>query len=147
MNKKIDRVFNQILFKNDKVFISSNSYNSNTGLIRIYESSGTYGFNWNLLTTINGNSNDHFGYSIDVTWDGDILCVGAPGNDKIYIYEDTSISKNWSSYVSNSISGNLNSEFGFSVSINKDTGNNIAVGAPARRINVSLADDGHKILL
>jgi len=117
-------------FKNDKVFISSNSYNSNTGLIRIYESSGTYGFNWNLLTTINGNSNDNFGYSIDTTWDGDILCVGAPGNDKIYIYEDTSISKNWSSYVSNSISGNLNSEFGFSVSINKDTGNNIAVGAP-----------------
>src|SRR6056300_251847 len=117
-------------FLNDKVFISSNSYNNNTGLIRIYESSGTYGFNWNLLTTINGNSNDNFGYSIDTTWDGDILCVGAPGNDKIYIYEDTSISKNWSSYVSNSISGNLNSEFGFSVSINKDTGNNIAVGAP-----------------
>ena len=124
-------------FDNDKVFISSNSYNSGTGLVRIYESTGTYNFNWNLLATLNGNSNDDFGHSIDATWDGDILCVGAPGNNKIYIYEDTSGSKNWSSYVSNSISGNSNSEFGFSVSINKDTGNNIAVGAPGENtVNV-----------
>ena len=124
-------------FDNDKVFISSNSYNSDTGLVRIYESTGTYNFNWNLLATLNGNSNDEFGYSIDATWDGDILCVGAPGNNKIYIYEDTSGSKNWSSYVSNTISGNSNSEFGFSVSINKDTGNNIAVGSPGENtVNV-----------
>jgi len=124
-------------FDNDKVFISSNSYNSGTGLVRIYESTGTYNFNWNLLATLNGNSNDDFGHSIDATWDGDILCVGAPGNNKIYIYEDTSGSKNWSSYVSNSISGNSNSEFGFSVSINKDMGNNIAVGAPGENtVNV-----------
>ena len=124
-------------FDNDKVFISSNTYNSNTGLVRIYESTGTYNFNWNLLATLNGNSNDDFGHSIDATWDGDILCVGAPGNNKIYIYEDTSGSKNWSSYVSNSISGNSNSEFGYSVSINKDTGNNIAVGVPGENtVNV-----------
>ena len=124
-------------FDNDKVFISSNSYNSGTGLVRIYESTGTYNFNWNLLATLNGNSNDDFGHSIDATWDGNILCVGAPGNNKIYIYEDTSGSKNWSSYVSNSISGNSNSEFGFSVSINKDMGNNIAVGAPGENtVNV-----------
>ena len=109
-------------FDNNKVFISSNSYNSDAGLLRIYESTGTYNFNWNLLATLTGNSNDQFGYSIDATWDGDIVCVGAPGNNKIYIYEDTSSSKNWSSYVSNSVSGNSNSEFGFSVSINKDTG-------------------------
>ena len=124
-------------FDNNKVFISSNSYNSDTGLLRIYESTGTYNFNWNLLATLNGNSNDKFGYSIDATWDGDIVCVGAPGNNKIYIYEDTSGPKNWSSYVSNSISGNSNSEFGFSVSINKDTGNNIAVGVPGENtVNV-----------
>ena len=124
-------------FDNDKVFISSNSYNSDAGLLRIYESTGTYNFNWNLLATLTGNSNDQFGYSIDATWDGDIVCVGAPGNNKIYIYEDTSSSKNWSSYVSNSVSGNSNSEFGFSVSINKDTGNNIAVGVPGENtVNV-----------
>jgi hypothetical protein len=124
-------------FDNDKVFISSNTYNSDAGLLRIYESTGAYNFNWNLLATLNGNSNDDFGHSIDATWDGDILCVGAPGNNKIYIYEDTSGSKNWSSYVSNSISGNSNSEFGFSVSINKDTGNNIAVGVPGENtVNV-----------
>jgi len=124
-------------FDNDKVFISSNSYNSDAGLLRIYESTGAYNFNWNLLATLTGNSNDQFGYSIDATWDGDIVCVGAPGNNKIYIYEDTSSSKNWSSYVSNSVSGNSNSEFGFSVSINKDTGNNIAVGVPGENtVNV-----------
>ena len=39
-------------FDNDKVFIASNTYNSNTGLVRIYESTGTVSYTHLTLPTI-----------------------------------------------------------------------------------------------
>jgi len=113
-------------FDNSKLLVGSNV---NAGFVKVYkytESSNT----WSTETTINGNTNDNMGNSVSFSWDGDIIAAGAPGNNKVYLYKDTSSSSNWSSYDYDTISGTSSSLFGWSVSLSCDIGNHVAVGAP-----------------
>ena len=113
-------------FDNSKLLVGSNV---NAGFVRVYkytEISNT----WSTETTINGNTDDNMGNSVSFSWDGDIIAAGAPGNNKVYLYKDTSLSSNWSSYDSDTITGTSSSLFGWSVSLSCDIGNHVAVGAP-----------------
>ena len=122
----VDVTSMMLSFDNSKLLVGSNV---NAGFVRVYkytESSNT----WSTETTINGNSNDNMGNSVSFSWDGDIIAAGAPGNNKVYLYKDTSSSSNWSSYDYDTISGTSSSLFGWSVSLSCDIGNHVAVGAP-----------------
>ena len=111
--------------------------NDDTGNIKIYNyesyDSGTVTANtWVLAQTITGNSSSKFGKSVDMNYDGNRIVVGAPGENKVYVYDATSSSANeWATYVSNTLTGTSSSDFGWSVSIAKDKPINLAIGSPS----------------
>ncbi|WP_405567531.1 BspA family leucine-rich repeat surface protein [Polaribacter sp. Asnod6-C07] len=99
---------------------------------------------------IGDNLGDEFGFSVDISNDGNIIAVGAPLNDgstpysnigsvKIYQY----ISSNWVQLGSEIIGEATGDEFGYSVSLNS-TGNIIAIGARRNDTDgVGYDNDGH----
>ena len=111
--------------------------NDDTGNIKIYNydpfDSGTGTANtWVLAQTITGNSSSKFGKSADMNYDGNRIVVGAPGENKVYVYDATSNSANeWATYVSNTLTGTSSSDFGWSVSIAKDNPTKLAIGSPS----------------
>ena len=111
--------------------------NDDTGNIKIYNydsyDSGTGTANtWVLAQTITGNSSSKFGKSVDMNYDGNRIVVGAPDENKVYVYDATSSSANeWATYVSNTLTGTSSSDFGWSVSIAKDNPTKLAIGSPS----------------
>ena len=123
-------------FESDRVVVGT-TRNDNTGQIKIYDYdqyfSGTATANtWVLAASIYGNTNSKFGKSADMNYDGNRIVVGAPGENKVYVYDATSTSANiWQTYVSNTITGTIGSNFGWSVSIARDISTKIAIGSPS----------------
>ena len=88
------------------------------------------------------SSQSNFGYQISCTWDGNRFVVGSPDENKVYVYHSPggSGSQLWT----HDANGNLTSptvytiscpdsgsrRFGWSVSIAKDIGKHIVIGAP-----------------
>ena len=124
-----------ISFDNSYYFASSNttaSFNVN------YWTGGQWIQKYTQTKTAN------FGHQIACTWDGDRFVVGSPNENKFYVYHSPggSGSQLWT----HDANGNLTSptvyeilcpdsnitgrRFGWSVSISKDIGNHIMIGAP-----------------
>lgn len=110
-----------------------NDFNgTSTGVVRIYEWTGN---NWvKLGSDISGDSsNDTFGRSISLSWDGRRIAIGAPYNDDngsntgfVRIYDWNGV--NWIQ-VGNDINGETEDEYaGFSSYLSAD-GNRVIVGA------------------
>ena len=87
-------------------------------------------------------SQTNFGYQIACTWDGDRFIVGSPDENKVYVYHSPggSGSQKWTHNASGvatsptvytiSCPDSGSRRFGWSVSIAKDLGNHIVIGAP-----------------
>ena len=125
-------------FESTRIVVGT-TRNDDTGNIKIYNydsyDSGTAATanTWVLAQTITGSSSSaNFGQSADMNYDGNRIVVGAPGENKVYVYDATSTSTNdWATYVSNTITGTSSSDFGWSVSIAKDNPKNLAIGSPS----------------
>ena len=124
-------------FESNRVVVGTRRNNA-SGQIKIYNydpsDSGTGTANtWVLAQTITGSSSStNFGQSTDMNYDGNRIVVGAPGENKVYVYDATSTSTNeWATYVSNTITGTSSSNFGFSVSMAKDISTKLAIGSPS----------------
>src|SRR6056300_299508 len=123
-------------FESNRIVVGTRR-DDDTGNIKIYNydpyDSGTATANtWVLAQTITGNSSSKFGKSSDMNYDGNRIVVGAPGENKVYVYDATSSSTNeWATYVSNTLTGTSGSDFGWSVSIAKDKPTILAIGAPS----------------
>ena len=112
---------------------SSDDYNlslKNSGNVKVYsiQNSNTS----QMGDTLKGiSSNQSFGYSIDLSKNGEILAVGSPGDDSnvgfINVYEFKNNS--WTP-LGNQISGNSNNDyFGWSLNLSSD-GKTLAIGDP-----------------
>jgi hypothetical protein len=131
-----------ISFDSKYYFVGSSEYFSNTGQFDIFEYiDHTQEVNSNTFTTslytINGTSiNSKLGFALKANWDGTRVVVGEPGSNKVHIITTTGVGENrWNSNtikstVINSPDSGLNNQFGHSVSISKDGGNEIVIGAP-----------------
>ena len=94
-----------------------------------------------LLGNHTGNTtNVKFGHEVSLNWDGDRLAIGAPGVNKVMVFDAVGAGTNkWATYVSNTLtvpSISSSAEFGFSVSLSQSRGDTLAVGAPG--IDLSL---------
>ena len=103
---------------------------------------------WNTTTSswdqkyIQTTSQTNFGYQIACTWDGDRFIVGSPDENKVYVYHSPggSGSQKWTHNASGVVTSPTvytiscpdsgSRRFGWSVSIAKDLGNHIVIGAP-----------------
>ena len=124
-------------FESTRVVVGTRRNNA-SGQIKIYNydsyDSGTGTANtWVLAQTITGSSSSaNFGQSADMNYDGNRIVVGAPGENKVYVYDATSTSTNeWATYVSNTITGTSSSDFGWSVSLAKDISTKLSIGSPS----------------
>ena len=113
---------------------------TDSGYAQIYRFDDSVDGSWAQYgTTINGDSaDDRFGWSVDITRDGNTVIIGAPSNDTnqtdggiVKIYEFDSGGTNDWVQIGNDISGTdtgSNGFFGYSCAINSD-GTIVAVGA------------------
>ena len=103
---------------------------------------------WNTTTSswdqkyTQTTSQTNFGYQIACTWDGDRFVVGSPDENKVYVYHSPggSGSQKWTHNASGATTSPTvytiscpdsgSRRFGWSVSIAKDRGNHIVIGAP-----------------
>ena len=122
-------------FDNSYYFASSNTSSN----FNIYYWTGT---SWSTKYTQTKSSN--FGHQIACTWDGDRFVVGSPHENKVYVYHSPggSDSQKWTHNASGDVtsptihtiscpdSSTTGRRFGWSVSIAKDLGNHIIIGAP-----------------
>ena len=84
-----------------------------------------------IITEPSATNGSYFGHAVSMNWTGTRIAVGAYGVDKVYVFDATSTSSNpWATYVSNTISGYTNSNFGYSVSLGQDIDTALAIGAP-----------------
>ena len=84
-----------------------------------------------IITEPSASNGSYFGHAVSMNWTGTRVAVGAYGVDKVYVFDATSTSSNpWATYVSNTISGYTNSNFGYSVSLGQDIDTALAIGAP-----------------
>ena len=84
-----------------------------------------------IITEPSATNGSYFGHTVSMNWTGTRIAVGAYGVDKVYVFDATSTSSNpWATYVSNTISGYTNSNFGYSVSLGQDIDTALAIGAP-----------------
>jgi hypothetical protein len=120
------------------VAIGALGYNSNTGLVQIYQyTSGS----WTQLgSTLNGTaSNNLFGISLSLSSDGNKLAIGASGNNSdtglLQIYQYTS--GNWSQVGGNLVGLATNNQFGVTSSLSSD-GTIVAIGATGNNSNTGL---------
>ena len=129
-------------FDNSYYFASDYYGHGGTRSFRVYYWNTTTS-SWDqkyTQTTFQSN----FGHQIACTWDGDRFVVGSPDENKVYVYHSPggSGSQKWTHNASgvvtaptvytiscpdSSITGR---RFGWSVSIAKDLGNHIVIGAP-----------------
>lgn len=111
------------------VAVGSPFGNSEPGFVRVYQNIGN---NWTQIgADITGEDfNGLFGNSVSISNNGNILAVGAPGNNNnglVRIYENTG--NNWTQIGQDIVGDNFSDKFGFSVSMSDD-GNIVAIGAP-----------------
>jgi hypothetical protein len=113
--------------------------NNDTGYVKVYRMTDDGGGTRTQLgQTIYGNATgDRFGWSVDVTPEGNVIVVGSPGesydNDRPGYVQVLSLDGDTGTWeqVGQDIAGEaIGDEFGFSVSISDD-GETIAVGAPS----------------
>lgn len=84
-----------------------------------------------IITEPSASNGSYFGHAVSMNWSGTRIAVGAYGVDKVYVFDATSTSSNpWATYVSNTISGYTDSNFGYSVSLGQDIDTTLAIGAP-----------------
>jgi len=84
-----------------------------------------------IITEPSASNGSYFGHDVSMNWTGTRIAVGAYGVDKVYVFDATSTSSNpWATYVSNTISGYTDSNFGYSVSLGQDIDTTLAIGAP-----------------
>lgn len=84
-----------------------------------------------IITEPSASNGSYFGHAVSMNWKGTRIAVGAYGVDKVYVFDATSTSSNpWATYVSNTISGYTDSNFGYSVSLGQDIDTTLAIGAP-----------------
>ena len=84
-----------------------------------------------IITEPSASNGSYFGHAVSMNWSGTRVAVGAYGVDKVYVFDATSTSSNpWATYVSNTISGYTDSNFGYSVSLGQDIDTTLAIGAP-----------------
>lgn len=124
-----------------------------------YFASDSYGYGgyesfkvyyWNTTTSsweqkyYQEKAQTNFGHQIACTWDGDRFVVGSPDENKVYVYHSPggSGSQKWTHNASGVVtsptvytitcpdSSTTGRRFGWSVSIAKDQGNHIIIGAP-----------------
>ena len=122
-------------FDNSYYFASSNTSSN----FNVYYWSGSA---WSSKYTQTKSGN--FGHQIACTWDGDRFVVGSPDENKVYVYHSPggSGSQKWTHNASGVVtsptvytiscpdSSTTGRRFGWSVSIAKDLGNHIIIGAP-----------------
>ena len=102
--------------------------NQNTGTVVVYRNDGTAWDNGSQLSSALG-SNSYFGYSVDVSDDGNSVVVGTPaanggqGYVSVYMYDGSS----WSDVPI--LSNIADFTYGWSVAIN-GTGDTVVIGAP-----------------
>ena len=85
----------------------------------------------NIITEPSASNGSYFGHTVSMNWAGTRIAVGAHGVNKVYVFDATSTSANaWATYVSNTISGYTDSNFGYSVSLGQDIDTTLAIGAP-----------------
>jgi len=84
-----------------------------------------------IITEPSASNGSYFGHAVSMNWKGTRIAVGAYGVNKVYVFDATSTSSNpWATYVSNTISGYTDSNFGYSVSLGQDIDTTLAIGAP-----------------
>ncbi|KAJ5075147.1 hypothetical protein M0811_07498 [Anaeramoeba ignava] len=100
---------------------------------------------WNqiqILTANNGKQNDHFGVSISISNDDNILLIGAPyakvGDNKeqgkVYIFQKNENENEWNQIqMLTANNGKENDRLGFSISISNDE-NILLIGAPYAKV-------------
>ncbi|KAJ5073444.1 hypothetical protein M0811_08561 [Anaeramoeba ignava] len=115
-------------YKQGKVYIFQKNKNQNEN-------------KWNqiqMLTANDGKENDHFGLSISISKDDNILLIGAPyakveNNEeqgKVYIFQKNQNENKWNKIqILTANYGKENDHFGFSILISKDE-NILLIGAP-----------------
>ena len=89
-----------------------------------YDNNTVIPVNGKIYTTGGGGL---FGESVSMTWDGDRIVVGAPGINKVYVYDYNGTS--WGTPQTISAPSGITS-FGHCVSLAGDKGDRFAVGAP-----------------
>jgi len=127
-------------FDNSYYFTSDYEGYAGTTSFRVYY--------WNTTTSswdqkyTQTTSQTNFGYQIACTWDGDRFVVGSPDENKVYVYHSPggSGSQKWTHNASGVVTAPTvytiscpdsgSRRFGWSVSIAKDRGNHIVIGAP-----------------
>jgi hypothetical protein len=117
-------------FNASRIAIGYSTASTNTGTVRIYDY--TVATNtWDNAKIIDGPcTGAFFGQSIDMDWDGDCLVVGANAISTVYVYNYDGAA--WQLY-SNTITcpSGTGAEFGWAVSLAKDTSDALAIGSPA----------------
>jgi hypothetical protein len=122
-------------FDNSYYFASSNTSSN----FNVYYWSGS-AWSSKYIQTKSGN----FGHQIACTWDGDRFVVGSPHENKVYVYHSPggSGSQKWTHNANGVVtaptvytiscpdSSTTGRRFGWSVSIAKDRGNHVVIGAP-----------------
>jgi len=122
----------------ERVIVGSNHAD---GFVRVWEQiNGT----WTVVgQNLNGGTGEYFGYSVDISKDGNIIAVGAPqtgggkGLVRLYEFQDDSSLPNFNTWVQmgSDIVGQADGDqFGNSVSLSRD-GYRVAISAPIHNSN------------
>jgi hypothetical protein len=119
----------------DETYLFATSNVTNTFKIYMYHESANV---WTQEYSTTGPSG--FGQDVSCTWDGDLVVVGSPLENNVYVYNSNSQSSNiWANPVITKIESNAQTlkyhsavpvNFGYSVSLSKNSGEYLAVGSP-----------------
>ena len=121
----------------DEKYLFATSNVTNTFKIYMYHESAN---TWTQEYSTTGPSG--FGQDVSCTWDGDIAVVGSPLENNVYVYNsNTNTSNIWSSPLTTTIERNAATllysvshtpsiNFGYSISLSKNDGSFLAIGAP-----------------
>merc|ERR1712241_122293 len=110
---------------------------TNSGHVRVYEYNTTGG-QWSQRgNDLDGEAAvDKSGYSVSLSNDGNVVAIGASGNDgngsysgHVRVYEYNTSDRQWSQRGSDLDGEAANDQSGYSVSLSSD-GNVVAIGAP-----------------
>ncbi len=131
-----------VSFDSKLYFVGSSEDTSSTGKFEIFlytppeAQNSPNTFSSSLLTTSGTSSGAKLGHSVRSNWDGTRVVVGEPGVNKIHIHTTSGTGINrWSSGTNSVVTisspdTGASNQFGFSVTISKNDGNTVVVGAP-----------------
>ena len=131
-----------VSFDSKLYFVGSSEDTSSTGKFEIFlytppeAQNSPNTFSTSLLTTSGTSSGAKLGHSVRSNWDGTRVVVGEPGVNKIHIHTTSGTGINrWSSGTNSVVTisspdTGASNQFGFSVTISKNDGNTVVVGAP-----------------